>query len=66
MNDEDNSITRNKNANKNDLYRFYQKQNQLRYKGAKEYMQLRSTVIKNTNEKEWKAIVKALNKFIKG
>ena len=66
LNYEDNNIARNKNANKNELDLFYQKQNQLRYKGAKEYMQLRSTVIKNTNVKEWKTIVKALNKFING
>ena len=66
MNYEDNNIARNKNAIKNELDQFYQKQNQLRYKGAIEYMQLRSTVIRNTNEKEWKAIVKDLNKFING
>ncbi len=38
MNYEDYNIARNKNANKNELDQFYQRQNQLRYKGAKEYM----------------------------
>lgn len=66
LNYEDNNIARNKNANKNKLDRFYKKQNQLRFKGAKEYLQLRSTAIENTNEKEWKAIVKAINKLIIG
>ena len=66
MNYEDHNIARNKNANKNGLNQFYEKQNQLRYKGAKEYMQLSSTVIRNTNEKEWKAIIKDRNKFING
>lgn len=65
MNYEDNNIVRNKNANKNELDEFYQKQNLLRYKGAKEYIQLRNTAIKNTNEQEWKAVVKALNKLLK-
>lgn len=66
MNFEDKNIARNINANKNELDQFYQKQNQLRYIGAKEYMELRSSEIENTNEKEWKAIVKILNKFVKG
>ena len=59
MDYEDNNIAWNKNANKNELNQFYQKQNQLRYKGAKEYLQLRNKVIQNTNEKD-------LNKFING
>lgn len=66
MNYKDNNIARSKNANKNELDQFYQNQNKLRYKGAKEYMKLRTTVIRNTNEKEWKAIIKDLNKFING
>lgn len=65
MNVEDNNLIRNINATRNELEQFYKKQNQLRYKGSKDYMQLRDAVIENTNEKEWKAMVKALDKFLK-
>ena len=66
MNYEGNNIVRNKDASRIELNEYYKKQNQLRYKGSKEYLQLRETALKNTNEKEWEAINKALSRLLKG
>lgn len=66
MNIEKDNIVRNKKASSIELEEYYKKQNQLRHKGSKEFFQMRETALKNTNEKEWKAINKALSMLLKG
>ena len=65
MNFEDNQLVRNKNASREDLEGFYQRHNALRMKGTKEYFNIREVALQNTNEKEWKAIIKSLNSLVK-
>jgi len=64
MNFEDNQLVRNKNAPRKDLEKFYEKQNELRYKGTKEYFRLRDDAIQYTNDQEWKKIIKSINNII--
>lgn len=65
MNFKDSELIRNRHATKEDLENFYKKQNELRAIGTKAYFKLRDEAIKNTNDQEWKVIVKALNKIVK-
>ena len=64
MNFEDNDIIRNKNVSRAEFEHFYSYQNQLRYKGSEEFFEMRNSVLENSNEKEWKEIIKSINKFI--
>lgn len=34
-------------------------------KGTKEYFKIREVALENTNEKEWKTIIKAFHSFVK-
>ena len=65
MNFKDNSIVRKKDTSRKELEDFYTTQNKLRHKGTVEYFKLRNTVIKQTNDEEWKAIYKAINEIVK-
>ena len=64
MNFADNDIIRNKNASRKNIEQFYKTQNQLRYKGSKEFFEMRNIILQNTNEREWKEIIKSINKII--
>lgn len=65
LNYADSDIARNQQVSKEDLENFYKQQNELRIKGAEDYFELRSVVIENTTDKEWKAIISELNKIFK-
>ena len=64
MNVHDSDILRNKHASREELEQFYDEQNALRNKGSQQYMDLRTVAIENTDEKEWKAIEKALSSIL--
>lgn len=65
MNLKDNKIARNKNASRKEIEGFYKLQNELRQKGTEEYFQLRNSARRNTNDEEWKAIYKTINRIVK-
>ena len=54
-----------RNATREEIEEMYSQSNQLRYDTAKNFAELRQKVIDNTNEKEWKAINKELETFLK-
>ena len=65
MNYQDSELVRKRTATASELKGFYEQQNELRVKGAKEYFKFREAAIDNTNDKEWKDIVGDLKIFFK-
>ena len=55
----------NKNVTRAELEALFEKTGQLRYRASREFATLREEIIKNTSEKEWKAINKELKVFLK-
>lgn len=55
----------NKNATREEMLALFESTGQLRYRASREFATLRQEIIKNTNEKEWKAINKELRTFTK-
>ena len=55
----------NKNATREEIESLFKKTGQLRYRASREFATLREEIIKNTNEKEWKAINRELKVFLK-
>ena len=54
-----------KTASREDLEEIYERSSQLRYRASREFATLREVLIKNTDEREWKAINKELKAFLK-
>lgn len=52
-------------ASREDIEDMYQRSNLLRYKASRDFAALRDDIIKNTDEREWKAINKELKVFLK-
>ena len=65
MNFEDSELVRNKNASREELKNFYKRHNNLRMHGTVEFFKIREVARENTNDKEWKAIMKSLAGIIK-
>jgi hypothetical protein len=65
MNFKDSKLVRDKYTTRDDLEDFYKRQNELRHKGTVEYFQLRDAAIENTNENEWKEIIKTISSIVK-
>ncbi|MCG8307254.1 MAG: hypothetical protein MI975_07655 [Cytophagales bacterium] len=65
MNFEDNELIRSKSASKNELMSLYGRQNNLRLKGTREFFELRDRAMKNTDDKQWKQIIKKINRITK-
>lgn len=65
MNFQDNSIIRKKDATKDELTGFYEKQNEFRINGIAKYLKLRENVRSNTQEREWKNVLKSINQILK-
>ena len=65
MNIQDSELVRKRTATESELLNFYQEQNKLRLKGAKEYFIFREAAINNTNDKEWNEIVGDLKVLFK-
>jgi hypothetical protein len=55
----------NKNATRKELEALYERSSQLRFRASREYAKMREEIIRNTNEREWKAINKELKVFLK-
>jgi len=53
------------NASKEDIEHMYMQTNQLRYQASRDFAALREVIIKNTDERQWKAINKELKVFLK-
>lgn len=64
MNVNDSKILRDKYASRSDMEKFYDRQNQLRNRGSREFLDLRTVAIENTDENEWKSINKALTSIL--
>ncbi len=56
---DDNSATR------EEIDEIYNRSNQLMYQASRDYVELREIIINSTNEKEWRAINKELDAFLK-
>ena len=56
---DDNSATR------EEIDEIYKLSNQLMYQASRDYAELREVIISSTNEKEWRAINKELDAFLK-
>ncbi len=54
-----------KNATQKELEGLFERTGQLRYRASREFSIMREEIIKNTNEREWKAINKELKVFLK-
>ena len=54
-----------KNATRKELEGLFERTSQLRYRASREYAKMREEIIRNTNEREWKAINKELKVFLK-
>ncbi len=54
-----------KNATRKELEGLFERSAQLRYRASREFAIMREEIIKNTDEREWKAINKELKVFLK-
>ncbi len=54
-----------KNATRKELEGLFERTAQLRYRASREFSMMREEIIKNTDEREWKAINKELKVFLK-
>ncbi len=54
-----------KNATRAEIEALFSKTGQLRYRASREFATLREEIIKNTDDREWKAINKELKVFLK-
>ncbi len=54
-----------RNATREELEALFEKTGQLRYRASREFALMREEIIKNTDEREWKAINKELKVFLK-
>ena len=54
-----------KTATREEIEELYELSNELTYRASREFAILREVLIKNTDEREWKAINKELKAFLK-
>lgn len=54
-----------KNATKEEIEEIYLRSEQLRYKASRDFAELREELIKNTSQRQWKAINKEFKMFLK-
>jgi len=64
MNVQDSKVLRDRHATREEMEEFYTRQNDLRNKGSKEFLELRTVAIENTKKEEWHAIEKALTSIL--
>jgi len=59
------NLVNKKELNRNEIEELFKKTTQLRNKASRDFAKLREELIRNTNQKEWKAINKELEVFTK-